>query len=223
MHRLPFVAATRMLVLALMPGMSVASIIGCKEQSESPPPAKLAPGSLHSSADQAQPGENEGAMLTGSDASRLKTPSKTGTGPSAASAAAHDTQGSVLEVRDPDGSVLELQKDAEASAYRIRRKSGESVGEKIGKVKIGDDRVKVLDAAGKERVKIKQKPEGFKIYGPDDAVLWKVKQKGELYSVRNADDVEKFRVGPQDLTQHPSFDAFVRAGLVVYLSTFGGQ
>ncbi|MBK8011612.1 MAG: hypothetical protein IPK13_09685 [Deltaproteobacteria bacterium] len=194
-----------MLLLMLIPPSFTAA---CRrEHPDSTPPAKLAPAPMGSEGERA---ETKGGRSPGLEATASQKPSVAGAAASSASA---------FEVTDADGRVLELRPDAKANAYEISRKGGD----RLGRVKMGDDRVKIFDAAGVLRVKIKNKPEGFKIYGPEDVVLWKVKRKGDLYSVRDAEDGEKFRVSRQDLLQQASFDTYIRAGLAVYLNALEGR
>ena len=89
--------------------------------------------------------------------------------------AADDGASAELTILDGNGGVL----------ISAKRKSGEkwtlknATGEKIGKVKVQADRVKVKDAGDTVVAKVKKKDNGFKLLGRDENLIFKAKYKGE--------------------------------------------
>ncbi len=94
---------------------------------------------------------------------------------SPAAAAPSQPQGAGLEILDAQSKLtLKIMPKAEGG-YRLLDASGD----KIGKVSVQPDRVKVKDAQGSLRAKVKKKDDGFKLYAADDSVVLKGKLSGQ--------------------------------------------
>lgn len=92
-----------------------------------------------------------------------------------------------LVISNADGTPRFSIEKKPDGGYRIR----DGAGQKIGKISLESDRVKVKDAAGAQRAKVKRKDNGFKLYGPDDAVVLKGKFDGERgLKLKTADDTK---------------------------------
>lgn len=83
--------------------------------------------------------------------------------------------GAALEITDAAGKVSIRIEPKPEGGYRLKDGSGT----KIGKISVQADRVKVKDANGNPKAKVKRKDDGFKLYAPDDSVVLKGKLKGE--------------------------------------------
>ena len=98
--------------------------------------------------------------------------------PSAAAPAATPTPtptAAPMVIKDAQGQVILRITPREAGAYRLE----DAKGEKIGKITVEPDRVKVKDASDAPRAKVKKKDNGFKLYAADEQVVFKGKLSGE--------------------------------------------